>query len=343
VSFPGGAADVTLAGTLTVPTTPGPHPAVVLMSGSGPQDRDERLAGIDFGIFALLADALAQHGIAVLRYDDRGTAASTGSYAGALIPDFTADGAAALAYLRSRPEVDPARAGILGHSEGGIYAAAIAADDPGVAFVVGLAPAVGTGLEVIVDQNEAILRADGASEEALRLTRESTPAIYRAALDGDLARATELARAWFGGLYDLSSAEEQAQMGDRSSWVDAQAEALIATVATDEFRSFLRTDPAADWRQVTSPTLGVFGEKDVQVVAHAEAPRLEAALAAAGNTRSRVVVLAGANHMFQAAGTGAVSEYGSLPAAFTPELLPLVTGWIAGVTGLDAEGSPGPS
>jgi pimeloyl-ACP methyl ester carboxylesterase len=260
-----------------------------------------------------------------------------------MISDFAADGAAAFAYLRTRPEVDPARTGVLGHSEGGIYAATIAADVPGVAFVIGLAPAVGNGLELIVEQTEAIMRADGASEEAVELTRDAIPRIFRPALAGDLDEAEARARDYFGALYDMSPAEEQARLGDRSPWIDGQVEAMMANLRSEWFLSFLRSDPTADWRRVTVPTLGVFGGKDVQVVADSQAPQLEAALAEIGDPRSRVVVLEGANHLFQAAGTGAPSEYGTLPGAFTPDLLPLLTEWIGDVTGLAGEASTAPS
>jgi dipeptidyl aminopeptidase/acylaminoacyl peptidase len=145
VHLPGGAPDVTLAGTLSVPSRQGPHPAVVLMSGSGPQDRDESVPGLTIKPFALVADGLARAGIAVLRYDDRGVGGSTGDHAAAGIDDFTADATAAVRWLRDRAEVDPTRVGVLGHSEGGIYAAHIAADDPDVAFVVGLAPVARSG------------------------------------------------------------------------------------------------------------------------------------------------------------------------------------------------------
>ncbi len=185
VEFPGGAPSVTLAGTLRVPTGAGPHPAVVLLSGSGPQDRDESLPGLTLRPFARLADALARAGIAVLRYDDRGTARSTGVHPIATIDEFTADATAALGWLRERDEVDRSRTGILGHSEGGIYAARIAAEDPAVAFVVGLAPESRSGFDLLVAQAEGIARSQGASPDDALLARGFARDLYTAAMAND--------------------------------------------------------------------------------------------------------------------------------------------------------------
>ena len=162
VRFPGGAEGVELAGTLTLPDGDGPHPAVVLLSGSGPQDRDEstRPAAL-IEPFALIADALTRAGIGVLRYDDRGVGGSTGDYGTATVADLTGDGRAALDYLMTRADVDPARLGVLGHSEGGLYAATLGAEDPRVAFIVVLAPPAVEGSRLLAEQNEAIARASG--------------------------------------------------------------------------------------------------------------------------------------------------------------------------------------
>jgi pimeloyl-ACP methyl ester carboxylesterase len=328
VTFPGGSADVTLAGTLSVPTAPGPHPAVVLMSGSGPQDRDESLPGLTLKPFAVLADALAEVGVAVLRYDDRGTARSTGDYNSAVVEDFTADGAAALAWLREQDGVDPARTGILGHSEGGLYIADIAAQDPDVAFVVGLAPVARPGVDLLVDQNEAIARSQGAPEAEVAIARQFAADLYAAGMAEDLAAAEAIVREYFGALYDRQDAAGRQAMGDRDAFIDGHVRAQLDGLRQPWFLSLLRSDAEADWRRVTAPTLGVFGGKDVQVIATQEAPALEAALVAAGNDDYQVVTLPDANHLFQSATTGALAEYATLEQAFTPDLLPLVVDWI---------------
>ncbi len=309
VTFPGGDAGVTLAGTLSIPTGAGPHPAVVLMTGSGPQDRDESLPGLILKPFALLADALAKAGVAVLRYDDRGTAHSTGDYASATIDDFTADGAAALDWLRGRDEVDPARVGILGHSEGGVYIADIAARDPEGGVRGGPRAVARPGVDLLVDQNEAIARSQGASEEEVALARDFAARLYAAALADDTAAAEQIVRDYFGELYDRQDAATQQQVGDRDAFIQRQVDAQLAALTSPWFLSLLRSDAGADWRRVTSPTLGVFGGKDVQVIAAAEAPAMQAALEAAGNTDITIVTLPDANHLFQSAVTGALAEY----------------------------------
>lgn len=334
VSFPGGADDVTLAGTLTIPAGTGPHPAVVLMSGSGPQDRDESLAGMTLKPFALLADALGRAGVAVLRYDDRGTAASTGDHAAATLPDFTADGAAAVAWLRGRPEVDPARVGILGHSEGGAYVASIGAHDPDVAFVIGLAPMVRTGIELMLDQTFAIARSQGLTEEQAQATVDANRRLYEAALSDEPDELARVVREVMGEVWDGMDAATQAQAGERETWVGQQVDAQLPSLRSAWFRSLLRADPSEDWARVAVPVLGVFGGKDVQVIAGPEAAALEAALDER-DPRTRVTILADANHLFQQAVTGGLAEYPTLGQTFTPELLPLVTDWVRGVVGLD--------
>lgn len=334
MSFPGGAADVTLAGTLTIPSGLGPHPAVALMSGSGPQDRDESLPGMTLRPFALLADALARAGIAVLRYDDRGTAGSTGSYGAAGLEDFTADGAAALAWLRDQPGIDPQRVGVLGHSEGGAYVASIGATDPDVAFVVGLAPMVRPGIELMLDQTFAIARSQGQTVEQAQATVDANRRLYEAALTGDEEALERVIREVMGEAWDGMDSSTQARVGDRDAWVGQQVAAQLPSLGSPWFRSLLRADPSADWAEVKAPVLGVFGAKDVQVIAEPESEALEAAIAR-GDERSRVEILADANHLFQQAVTGGLQEYPTLDQTFTPELLPLITDWVREVVGLD--------
>ncbi len=167
VSYPNKTGGVTLAGTLTEPEGPGPFPALILISGSGPQDRDETL--FEHKPFLVLADTLTRRGIAVLRVDDRGVGGSTGSLSSSTSDDFAGDVLAGIAFLKTRGEINPKRVGLMGHSEGGIIAPMVAARSPDVAFIVLLA---GTGLpgeEIMYLQGQAILKAMGADEKALKL------------------------------------------------------------------------------------------------------------------------------------------------------------------------------
>jgi dienelactone hydrolase len=334
VSLPGGASDVTLAGTLTIPDGDGPHPAVVLMSGSGPQDRDESLPGMTLRPFGLVADALGRAGVAVLRYDDRGTAASTGDYAAATIAEFTADGRAALDWLREQPGIDPARVGILGHSEGGAYVATIAAEDPDVAFVVGLAPMVRSGIDLLVDQTEAIARSQGLSEQAAADTARANRRLYEAALGSDPGRLESTMRTVLGEAFDDLEPSEQQALGDRDAWIEQQVAAQLPTLQSPWFVSLLRADPSVDWAKVAAPVLGVFGGKDVQVIAGPESEALETALGDR-DARSRIDIIPDANHLFQHATTGGLGEYPTLDQTFTPTLLLMLTDWVREVTGLD--------
>ncbi|MFN8623086.1 MAG: alpha/beta fold hydrolase, partial [Chloroflexota bacterium] len=244
VSFPGGADGVNLAGTLTTPRTPGPHPGIVLVSGSGPQDRDESLLPIAaIKPFALLADALTRAGIAVLRYDDRGTAKSTGSYANAGLADLTADAAAAVAYLRARPEIDPAKVGLLGHSEGGIILASLLEQGAPLAFGVSMAGPAAKGADLLVAQNGAILRSQGAAPEDVARAETYARTLYDALLAGDLDAAKAAATEFFGGYWDRQPKDTQAALGDRAAFVDRQVEQATTGATAPEFLDILRSDP----------------------------------------------------------------------------------------------------
>jgi alpha/beta superfamily hydrolase len=336
VTFPGGAADVTLAGTLSLPAGAGPFPAVVLVTGSGPQDRDESLAPLTaLRPFALIADALAQAGVAVLRYDDRGVGRSTGDFDAALTEDFRADAAAAIDYLLTREEIDPAQIGLLGHSEGGIIAAMLGASDPDMAFVIGMAPPAMRGVELLVEQNVAILRAsaegDAFSEAGWSDYEDRIRSVLEAAAAGDSDSTEALLRETFGWLYDTIAPEMLAQMApetDRETFIEQSVQAQMPTLTSRWYQALLNIDAGEYWHQVTIPVLGIFGGLDVQVPAARNASAMQTALEEAGNADHSVITLPDANHLFQAAQTGTIEEYGTLPAAFTPDFLPTLVDWV---------------
>lgn len=327
VTFPGGAEDVTLAGTLTLPEGAGPFPAVVLVSGSGPQDRDESIAGTAMRPFALLADAITSAGVAVLRYDDRGAGQSTGQFDRALTSDFTADAAAAIGYLATRDEIDPAQIGVLGHSEGGAVAAMLGAEDA-AAFLISLAGPSVNGLDVLIVQNRRLLEAEGATQDQIDAQLAIIEAALPLAAAGQLDEAEGVVRELAAAAW--STLDEAAQAGFESAdqYADLTTQAVIAQVSQPWFTSFLNLDPGEYWAQTTAPVLAIFGELDVQVDAGQNAAPLEAALAEAGNEDVTIIVLPGANHLFQAAETGGVSEYAALPGEFTPDLIPAILDWL---------------
>jgi len=335
VTFPGGGAGVTLAGTLTLPEGDGPFPAIVLVSGSGPQDRDESLAPTAaIKPFAIIADALTRAGIAVLRFDDRGTAKSTGDYSTGTVPDFTADAAAAVAFLRTRADVDQAHVGLLGHSEGGLDVAEIAAADPSIAFVVGMAPPATDGVDLIVDQNEAILRAAGTSQAEITLAVAFARQTFQKVLAGDKAGAEQVIRDYAGAFYDRQTPDARKQLGDRAAYIQGQVDPRMTALFSKWFVSLLASDAGAAWARVHAPVLGLFGGKDVQVPAMSQAPAMRAALSQAGNRDVTITIIPDANHLFQSAKTGSVGEYGSLAQTFTPEFLPMLVDWVSAHAGV---------
>ncbi len=322
--------DITLAGTLTVPDSEGQHPAVVLMTGSGPQDRDEIVVP-GFPVFKLIADHLTRNGIAVLRYDDRGVGQSGGDYNSASIYDFVQDAEAAIQYLKTRPDIDPDQIGVLGHSEGGVDASIIGADPAsGAAFIVSMAGPAVDGRSILLRQNEMIMQSAGASEAQIQQQLDYLNSIFGPITERDWDTAAELTRQHIIEQYNAMSDAQQQATGapDAETYAQRQTDAFLQSYRTESFASFLDYDPAPNWAKTTIPVLALFGSLDQQVSAEQNAGPMDAALSAAGNADYSVVTIAGANHLFQAADTGAVSEYTSLPKEFTPEFLPTVTDWI---------------
>lgn len=325
VTFENG--DVTLAGTLTLPPTEGPHPVVVLVSGSGPQDRDESLGGgIAIRPFRLLADALTRAGVAVLRYDDRGVGESTGTFSTATIADFATDAEAAINYLLTREEIDPDQIGLFGHSEGGYVASMLGASNEDLDFIISLAGPGASGRDVLLLQNRRLLEAEGATEEQI----EAQVAYVEALLEvlDDPEAIEELTYEHTLAQIEALSEEERAAFPDPETYARTIAQQSAQQYNAGWFKSFIEYDPAPDWAQITVPVLAIFGGKDVQVDAEQNVSALEAALEEAGNTDFEIVILPDANHLFQAAETGGLSEYGSLPAEFTPDLIPTILGWL---------------
>ncbi|MBZ5639983.1 MAG: alpha/beta fold hydrolase [Acidobacteriia bacterium] len=319
--------EATLAGTLTLPATPGPHPSVVLITGSGPQNRDEELFG--FKPFRVLADHLTRSGIAVLRYDDRGVGESTGSPAQATTEDFAGDVAAAVAFLRTRPDIDPNRVGLLGHSEGGIVAPMVATRTPGIAFIVLMSGMGLTGERILLDQAELIGRAEGSSEEAIRKEAEIQKHIFAAVRSGqgwDEVRAETKKEAL--ARIAKKPEEQRKSVPDPDTYADRMIEGQLAMARSPWFKFFLDYDPAKTLEKVKCPVLALFGEKDLQVPAESNRTAMAAALARGGNPDVTVKVFPGANHLYQAARTGGVSEYAVLGKEFVPGFLDTISGWI---------------
>ncbi|NQW03531.1 MAG: alpha/beta fold hydrolase [Acidobacteria bacterium] len=322
--------DVSIAGTLTVPEGPGPFPAVVLVTGSGAQTRDEDIFG--FKVFAVIADHLTRRGIVVYRYDDRGAGDSTGSIATSTADDFAGDALAAVAQLKTMPNIDGKRIGILGHSEGGTVAAIAASRSSDVAFVVMLA---GPGLpgDVVMRRQAAdSARSMGAGDTVVAAIVDA----HRALMDAIKAGAstetlTALVQTLIGAQFDGVPATQRAQLGDRAAYVEKAYRAHVAQLSTPWMKFMATFDPATALRQVSVPVFAAFGERDTQVPPSINAQPVREALAK--NPAAVLKILPEANHLFQKANTGLVSEYGALDKAFVPGLLDDLSAWMLTVTG----------
>lgn len=305
---------VRLAGTLTLPAGSGPFAVVVMITGSGPQDRDETIFG--HKPFAVMADALTRRGIAVLRFDDRGVGRSTGDYPGSTAADAATDVAAAIAYLKTRPEIDRARIGLLGHSEGGIIAPLVASGDPSVAFLVLLAAPGVRGDRLLLAQESLIEASMGMAPELSAQRRAS------------MRRAMDAAMAAPNG--EAASAAIRAISGDLAGYSAQERELLARQMGDPGLLYLLRYDPAPALAQVRCPVLAVNGSKDLQVPAAVDLPGLRAALGANGDVT--IQELPGLNHLFQTAQTGALSEYPALEETVAPAALSVIVDWVARVT-----------
>ncbi len=318
---------ITLGGTLTLPTGAGPHPAVVLISGSGAQNRDEELFG--FKPFAILADHLTKQGIAVLRYDDRGIGGSTTGTNDDTSETFASDVQAAVRFLKSRSEIDASRIGLLGHSEGGIIAPIVATQDQDIAFLVLMAGTGVPGKELLPAQVGAIARSGGATEEEAQAKAAEEERALNAVLTGEGLEdvKSEMVKG-FKALAEQMTEDQRKALGDIDQWASRAAEAQLKQLEGPWFEFFLTHDPAAVLEKVDAPVLALFGGKDTQVPAEMNETAIKAALAAGGNTDVTTKVFPEANHLFQAAETGSPNEYATLKPEFVPGFLDTISAWI---------------
>ncbi len=310
-----------LAGTLTLPSGQGPFPAVLLVTGSGAQDRDQTL--FEHKPFLVIADYLTRRGVAVLRVDDRGVGGSTGATPHDTTADYATDVEAGIAWLKARREIDPRRIGLLGHSEGGVIAPIVASRDPTIAFVVLLAGPGVTGADVIVEQVRALARAAGApaavAEQSAQMQRGLMDLLLRTPDD---AAARDAITAYF--------TQRGAPVPDA---------ATLRQLLSPWYRHYIAHDPRPALRTLKMPVLALLGGKDTQVPVNQNLPALRDALQ--DNPRSQVVALPSLNHLFQTATTGGVEEYGRITETIAPSVLERIADWIlanAGSGGARARG-----
>ena len=298
-------AGVKLAGTLTLPSGTGPFPAVLLITGSGPQDRDETI--LEHKPFLVVADDLTRRGIAVLRVDDRGTGGSTGAGQADTSVDYASDVDAGLAWLKARSDIDPKRVGLIGHSEGAVIAPMVAAHDPSVAFLVLWAPPAVRGREVVVEQVRGLTLAAGAPPEAVA----RSVAVQGAILDAIMAAP------------DPKAALEEGTKVARAAGIEPSQ---LQSMVRPWYRYFLAHDPKGPLGAVRVPVLALLGGKDIQVTPEQNLEPLRAALVS--NPKAEIAVLANLNHLFQTAKTGTVDEYGQIEETVAPVALKKIGDWV---------------
>jgi pimeloyl-ACP methyl ester carboxylesterase len=315
ITFSNSAANVTLGGTLTLPKGAGPFPAAVLIAGSGPHDRDESLA--NHKPFLVLADFLTRRGFAVLRYDKRGIGKSTGSVDNATTLDFAADAAAAVAYLKSRHDIDPARIGLIGHSEGAMIAPYLAANSKDIPWLVLLAAPATAGQDTLLNQSELIGRVGGLSDAQLVASLSFDRAAY------DLVRRETNPGILSNKLKQLVHESEM-----DATLPPSTLEIQLRMMTSPWFRFFLDYDPLPSLRNTKCPVLALYGQKDLQVPAKSNLPLLQKALADAGNTQVDIRQLPELNHFFQHAFSGSPSEYGAIDETVSPEVLQIIGDWL---------------
>ncbi len=319
VTFAAGDGKATLAGTLTLPQGAAPFAAAVLVSGSGPNDRDETIEG--HKPFLVIADFLTRKGIAVLRYDQRGIAQSTGNYSNATINDFAQDAQSALTYLKSRKEVDGKRLGIIGHSEGGILASQVATHSNDASWLVLLATPATTGERTLLRQSELIARAGGLGEEQILRSLEIDRKAYAAVREEKDAGALQKR---------LESLVAQSGLG--AAMPPAALQAQLKVMSTPWFRQFLDYDPEPVIEKIKCPVLALNGDRDLQVDASESVPLLRKAYEASGNSDFTVVEIEGVNHLFQKAQSGSPALYGAIEETLAPEVLTSIGNWVAAHT-----------
>ncbi len=321
--------DITLAGTLTIPEYAGKHPAVVLISGSGPQNRDEEILG--FKPFEILADYFTRNGIAVLRYDDRGVGESTGKNVSEYTTeDFAGDVIEAVKYLESRKDIRDDQIGVLGHSEGGIVGPLAAVKYPKIAFVICMAGTGVNGREIILEQSKLIALADSsAKKEEVEKDIEFLKEALDAAVSGngwDIVK--KKSRIKLEEEYDKMSEEEKNSIQDKEKWISSAVDMRLNTLTSPWMKYFLTYEPAPVLENVKCPVLLLFGGKDLQVPPHQNEKPMSDALKKGGNKHFDVKIFPDANHLFQEAQTGSPSEYGSLKKEFVTGFTDYVTNWI---------------
>lgn len=335
VTFSNPSQTIQFAGTLTWPKKDSAvdhfrepiYPAVIMITGSGAQDRNEDI--FSHQPFAVIADALSRKGFAVLRYDERGVGKSTGKFAGATSADFAADAEAAFDFLKSQPEVDKAHVGIIGHSEGGMIAEMIAARRKDVHHIVLLA---GPGVPVTQLMVEQINAVGKASAQDSSVTAASAQIFTLVANEFKKSNDTTLLRKrmnlvmqqWIDGADTALLRKMEMNTPEGRNKVSKE---MIDTYISPWFNYFLRFEPAKYLKEIKCNVLALNGSKDIQVLPLSNLAGIKSGLAK-NTSRVDIVEVAGLNHLFQTCKICSVAEYGMLEESFSPKALEILTDWL---------------
>lgn len=323
VQFTNTKENIALAGTLSLPKKEGTFPAVILISGSGQQNRNAELLG--HKPFLIIADYLTRNGIAVLRYDDRGVGKSKGDPTLATSANFANDARAAIEFLRNRKEINLKKIGIIGHSEGAMIASMIAANDKNMAFIIALAGTGVAGDVLLIDQNYEVGKQRCMTEEELQIAKVNNQNIYNIIKEeGNLEEIKKKLTLYFQSNIDKLPASERPSKSE----IDATLKQEVNAIATPWLRYFITYDPAENLRKVKCPVLVLNGQKDIQVTANLNTSGITAALKEGGNKNIQLHIIPDLNHLFQHCTTCTVQEYSQLDETFAPEVLKTMSEWI---------------
>ncbi len=324
IKFHNKKADIKLGGTLTIPEGEGPFPLAILISGSGPQDRNSEL--LEHKPFLVIADHLSRNGIAVLRYDDRGVKSSQGEFTQSTSADFATDAAAAIEYAHTLDKIDPNKIGFIGHSEGGLIAPKVAAEYDNTDFIVSIAgPAIPIA-ELMTIQNKLVFEKLGMSTEGLTIMEKNLPKIF------SIVNQNKEPKELFDTLiyevkqfYNSLSEKDQKLLGQSSS---SYYTTISATFFTPWFRYFLAYDPGPSWQKVKCPVLALNGSEDIQVSAKENLAAIKKHLDIAENKNHQEIELEGFNHLMQPCKVCSIAEYALIETTFDQKALDLITDFV---------------
>jgi len=323
ITFQNKKANITLAGTLTLPKQEGNFPVVILISGSGPQNRDEELLG--HKPFLVLSDFLTKNGFAVLRYDDRGTAQSKGNFSTATTVDFASDAEAAVNYLLTRKEINKTKIGLMGHSEGGIIAPMVAVQNKNINFIVLLAGTGIPGSQILLLQQELLGRAMGVSEADLQKEKTINTGAYSI-----ITKSTDnqKLKTDLSAYYTKAYKDNPIPDSSKSMSIPDMVKFQVNSLTTPWMEYFIKYNPAPTLQKVKCPVLAIGGDKDLQVPATINLEAINAALIKGGNKNITTKQLPHLNHLFQECTTGSSAEYAQIEQTFSPTALVVILNWL---------------